>query len=33
MRLRPTSKGNLLTIDEERRKLALVADTAAKVWG
>ena len=28
-----TSKGNLLTIDEERRKLALVADTAAKVWG
>lgn len=28
-----TSKGNLLTIEEERRKLALVADTAAKVWG
>ena len=28
-----TSRGNLLTIDEERRKLALVADTAAKVWG
>ena len=28
-----TSKGNLLTIDEERRKLALVADAAAKVWG
>jgi len=28
-----TSPGNLLTIDEERRKLALVADTAAKVWG
>ncbi len=28
-----TSKGNLLTIDQERRKLALVADTAAKVWG
>jgi 5-methyltetrahydropteroyltriglutamate--homocysteine methyltransferase len=28
-----TSQGNLLTIDEERRKLALVADTAAKVWG
>jgi 5-methyltetrahydropteroyltriglutamate--homocysteine methyltransferase len=27
-----TSKGNLLTIDEERRKLALVADTAATVW-
>jgi len=27
-----TSKGNLLTIDEERRKLALVADTAANVW-
>ena len=28
-----TSRGNLLTIDEERRKLALVADVAAKVWG
>jgi 5-methyltetrahydropteroyltriglutamate--homocysteine methyltransferase len=28
-----TSQGNLLTIDEERRKLALVADTATKVWG
>jgi 5-methyltetrahydropteroyltriglutamate--homocysteine methyltransferase len=28
-----TSRGNLLTVDEERRKLALVADTAAKVWG
>ncbi len=28
-----TSAGNLLTIDEERRKLALVVDTAAKVWG
>jgi 5-methyltetrahydropteroyltriglutamate--homocysteine methyltransferase len=28
-----TSQGNLLTIDEELRTLALVADTAAKVWG
>lgn len=28
-----TSRGNLLTIDEERRKLELVAETAAKVWG
>jgi len=28
-----TSRGNLLTIDEERRKLALVADAAAKIWG
>lgn len=28
-----TSRGNLLTIDEERRKLALVAETAEKVWG
>ncbi len=28
-----TSQGNLLTIDEERRKLELTADTAAKVWG
>jgi 5-methyltetrahydropteroyltriglutamate--homocysteine methyltransferase len=28
-----TSQGNLLTVDEERRKLELVADTAAKVWG
>jgi 5-methyltetrahydropteroyltriglutamate--homocysteine methyltransferase len=28
-----TERGNLLTIDEEQRKLALVADTAQKVWG
>jgi 5-methyltetrahydropteroyltriglutamate--homocysteine methyltransferase len=28
-----TAPGNLLTIDQERRKLALVADTAAKIWG
>jgi len=28
-----TERGNLLTIDEEKRKLELVADTAQKVWG
>jgi 5-methyltetrahydropteroyltriglutamate--homocysteine methyltransferase len=28
-----TAKGNLLTIDEEKRKLELVVDTAQKVWG
>ena len=28
-----TAKGNLLTMDEERRKLELVADTAQLVWG
>jgi 5-methyltetrahydropteroyltriglutamate--homocysteine methyltransferase len=28
-----TLKGNLLTMDDERRKLELVAETAAKVWG
>ena len=28
-----TMEGNLLTQDEERRKLELVADTARKVWG
>jgi 5-methyltetrahydropteroyltriglutamate--homocysteine methyltransferase len=28
-----TVKGNLLTVDEEKRKLELVADTAQKVWG
>jgi 5-methyltetrahydropteroyltriglutamate--homocysteine methyltransferase len=28
-----TARGNLLTVDEERRKLELVADTARKVWG
>lgn len=28
-----TSAGNLLTVDEEKRKLELVVDTAQKVWG
>jgi 5-methyltetrahydropteroyltriglutamate--homocysteine methyltransferase len=28
-----TSAGNLLTVDDERRKLELVVDTARKVWG
>lgn len=28
-----TAPGNLLTIGEERAKLALVADTAGKIWG
>jgi methionine synthase II (cobalamin-independent) len=28
-----TSQGNLLTVDDERRKLELVASTARKVWG
>jgi 5-methyltetrahydropteroyltriglutamate--homocysteine methyltransferase len=28
-----TARGNLLSVDEERRKLALVADTAEKIWG
>ena len=28
-----TAKGNLLTVDEEKRKLELVADTARTVWG
>jgi 5-methyltetrahydropteroyltriglutamate--homocysteine methyltransferase len=28
-----TARGNQLTVDEERRKLELVAGTAAKVWG
>ena len=28
-----TERGNLLTVDEELRKLELVASTAAKVWG
>jgi 5-methyltetrahydropteroyltriglutamate--homocysteine methyltransferase len=27
------SAGNVLTVDEEKRKLELVADTAQKVWG
>ena len=28
-----TSAGNVLTADEQKAKLALVADTAQKVWG
>jgi 5-methyltetrahydropteroyltriglutamate--homocysteine methyltransferase len=28
-----TSQGNVLTVDEEKRKLELVVDTAQKVWG
>jgi 5-methyltetrahydropteroyltriglutamate--homocysteine methyltransferase len=28
-----TAAGNLLTVDDERRKLELVVDTARKVWG
>ena len=28
-----TAPGNLLTWDEQRRKLELVAETARKVWG
>jgi len=28
-----TERGNLLTIEEEQRKLELVADTAQRVWG
>ena len=28
-----TSAGNVLTPDEQKAKLELVADTAAKVWG
>jgi 5-methyltetrahydropteroyltriglutamate--homocysteine methyltransferase len=28
-----TARGNRLTIDEQRRKLELVGDTACKVWG
>ena len=28
-----TSAGNVLTVDEEKRKLELVVDTAEKVWG
>ncbi|MBO0685596.1 MAG: hypothetical protein J2P45_20765, partial [Candidatus Dormibacteraeota bacterium] len=28
-----TAAGNLLTVDEERRKLQLVVETAQKVWG
>jgi 5-methyltetrahydropteroyltriglutamate--homocysteine methyltransferase len=28
-----TARGNLLTIDDERRKLDLVATVAGKIWG
>jgi 5-methyltetrahydropteroyltriglutamate--homocysteine methyltransferase len=28
-----TSSGNLLTVDEQRRKLELLVETAQKVWG
>jgi 5-methyltetrahydropteroyltriglutamate--homocysteine methyltransferase len=28
-----TARGNLLTVDEERRKLELVVSTAEKIWG
>jgi 5-methyltetrahydropteroyltriglutamate--homocysteine methyltransferase len=28
-----TAAGNVLTVDEEKRKLELVVDTAQKVWG
>ena len=28
-----TARGNLLTVDEERRKLELVVSTAARIWG
>jgi 5-methyltetrahydropteroyltriglutamate--homocysteine methyltransferase len=28
-----TIKGNALTVDDEKRKLALVVETAAEVWG
>jgi 5-methyltetrahydropteroyltriglutamate--homocysteine methyltransferase len=28
-----TSAGNVLTPDEQKAKLALIAGTAAKVWG
>jgi 5-methyltetrahydropteroyltriglutamate--homocysteine methyltransferase len=28
-----TYKGNLLTMDDQRRKLALVAETARRIWG
>jgi len=28
-----TSAGNVLTVDEEKRKLELVVDTAEKAWG
>lgn len=28
-----TAAGNLLTLDDQRRKLELVVDTAAKIWG
>ena len=28
-----TARGNLLTVDDERRKLELVVETARRVWG
>jgi 5-methyltetrahydropteroyltriglutamate--homocysteine methyltransferase len=28
-----TERGNLLTVDDERRKLELVVRTAQRVWG
>jgi 5-methyltetrahydropteroyltriglutamate--homocysteine methyltransferase len=28
-----TAGGNQLTVDDERRKLELVAGTASKIWG
>ncbi|HEX6473239.1 MAG TPA: 5-methyltetrahydropteroyltriglutamate--homocysteine S-methyltransferase, partial [Streptosporangiaceae bacterium] len=28
-----TARGNLLTVDDERRKLELVVTTAQRVWG
>ncbi|MFJ9377307.1 hypothetical protein [Streptomyces sp. NPDC101455] len=28
-----TSQGNLLTVEDQRRKLELVAETARLVWG
>lgn len=28
-----SAAGNVLTVDQERRKLELVVDTAQKVWG
>jgi 5-methyltetrahydropteroyltriglutamate--homocysteine methyltransferase len=28
-----TAAGNVLTVDEQKRKLELVVDTAQKVWG
>jgi 5-methyltetrahydropteroyltriglutamate--homocysteine methyltransferase len=33
VRLASTMQSNLLTVDEQRRKLDLVAETARLVWG